>query len=353
VIDYQSQISRSMIGLAVKKLELGLIDEATQLYDQAIDILERLVARNPDVAYHHEDLARAYFTLADALRHNAYPDEAAAAYQKAIAEYEHLVGRYPDSVAHRANLAGCLALLGNLQRLGGEIDAAYASCTRALEIYQQLKLADDLALDMQNGIVECLMYVGIAMEESRRRTEAIPAYRAAITICDRLIESGGGEPSQNRPKRGAAPVPPTNSVDASTVAQNGARIRYEDLNGQQVRLLAVRGALLARAGDFRQAAADAKALAAFIESQPDFQHWSTELYNCACALSLAAGAAQRDDSLGANERQEMSQVYASDAIHLLQESLHHGFTDLELLKADPDLDPIRNDSRFAELVRGR
>jgi hypothetical protein len=66
-------------------------------------------------------------------------------------------------------------------------------------------------------------------------------------------------------------------------------------------------------------------------------HW----YNFACMYAIASrkDAAKKD-------------VYTAQALELLQKAIDKGWTDLELMKRDPDLDPLRQNHDFQKLVAG-
>ena len=74
------------------------------------------------------------------------------------------------------------------------------------------------------------------------------------------------------------------------------------------------------------------------------------VYNAACCLSMASSI--DDPALRtAADRQARRLQDANLAVSLLRKAIDHGLADLAMVRTDPDLNPIRQRSDFAELVR--
>lgn len=75
-------------------------------------------------------------------------------------------------------------------------------------------------------------------------------------------------------------------------------------------------------------------------------------YQAACGYALCAGAVAQDkpkDQWSEDER-KLADVYTVKAVEALQHGIEHGWRDLSSAQTDPDLDALRQDSRFESLL---
>ena len=101
------------------------------------------------------------------------------------------------------------------------------------------------------------------------------------------------------------------------------------------------------AGDHKQAAVEAEQL------NSDQETAGTTLYNLSCVFSLSAQAAADDQDLSEEERTRLEEHYATRAIKLLTRAREKGFfnpLNVDHMKRDMDLDPIRSREDFKKLV---
>src|SRR5262249_21221306 len=99
-------------------------------------------------------------------------------------------------------------------------------------------------------------------------------------------------------------------------------------------------------GDHAAAADAAEQLVrADLEPRPD-------LYAAAGFLARAVPLAEKDDRLPPAERRRCAQVYADRAVELLRQALAKGYRDLNQLKSDDALNPLRRRPDFQELLAG-
>jgi hypothetical protein len=85
-----------------------------------------------------------------------------------------------------------------------------------------------------------------------------------------------------------------------------------------------------------RAVADAAAVAESPEASPE------DLYNAACIYSLASGLASADGA--------RADSHAGRAVHWLRQAVARGFKDLEHMRSDTDLDPLRPRADFQGLI---
>ena len=72
------------------------------------------------------------------------------------------------------------------------------------------------------------------------------------------------------------------------------------------------------------------------------------LYNLACVFALSVTHARADSSLTVQQKEQLAQSYAAEALRLLVKS--GDAAELTDLKNDPDLQPIRSSAEFQRLV---
>jgi hypothetical protein len=109
-----------------------------------------------------------------------------------------------------------------------------------------------------------------------------------------------------------------------------------------------RAATLAHAGQHDRAMAEVQDLAQG-KALP-----AADLYNLACAASLAAESARRDGRLSPPTRAKLAEQNAVRAVELLKQAHAAGYfkdpANAELLKTDKDLDPLRARADFQQLA---
>ena len=111
-------------------------------------------------------------------------------------------------------------------------------------------------------------------------------------------------------------------------------------------LLYARIAVLARHGRHADVAATAEKLA---ELKPK---GAPSLYDAACGYSLcvaAVAAGKKPEQLSTDEA-ALREKYAARAIELMRQAVQGGWTNVEHMKKDTDLDPLRERPDFQKLL---
>jgi hypothetical protein len=121
--------------------------------------------------------------------------------------------------------------------------------------------------------------------------------------------------------------------------------RYRELSALAA---AAEPSILAKQGDYRQAAA----VAGKVAQRPALDDLTR--YNLACAWSLTCEAVARDPHLTAAERQRLTDAYAAQALNLLARARDNGMFgakgNLDALKTDEDLNALRKRSDFRKFL---
>jgi len=116
---------------------------------------------------------------------------------------------------------------------------------------------------------------------------------------------------------------------------------------QRPRVRLSRTVVLARAGNYDQAVTEADELAK--ANSPA----ASSLYELACVYSLASAAAGKDTKLTVAKRTERAKQYGAHAVELLTAAHGAGYfkepKNLDAMKKDTDLDPLRDRADFKKL----
>ena len=129
---------RGPAGLAAALVRAGRPAEAVAACRDAIRVLDRRVASEPEKIEHRDDLAAAWITLGDGCRADASPDPARDAYDRAATIEESLVRDHAADARFRARLAAALRRRALARRDLRDPAGAAADVQRALGLYDGL-----------------------------------------------------------------------------------------------------------------------------------------------------------------------------------------------------------------------
>jgi serine/threonine protein kinase/tetratricopeptide (TPR) repeat protein len=359
--EYREDLVRTQGNLGYLLVKRGRADEAEALYKSALTLARELAAELPADPGLRYRVARLAINLANRAKVRGEPQQCEATYQEAVGILRRLAAEFPAVPEYRADLTNGLVGLGGLlmdtQRYA-ESEAAYGEA-EALAA----RLADDHqeVLGYRNVLGVVRNNLGILRTQMGRLAEAERAYALALAVREEL----------------AAKYPKNSSYQhalASTLV-NLASLRREQKNLASARDLLERArphheaalkdspgnrdyrwyyrnnrislaTYLLELGDHAAAADAAEQLVrAALEPGPDG-------YCAACFLARAVPLAEKDDRLPPDERRRCAQVYADRAVELLRQALAKGYRDLNQLKGDEDLNPLRQRADFRELLAG-
>jgi hypothetical protein len=105
-----------------------------------------------------------------------------------------------------------------------------------------------------------------------------------------------------------------------------------------------RALTLAALNDHARAAAQVEEVAAHKDLPMEIS------YPSASAYALCVSVIDKDAQLKTGERQQLSELYGSRAVALLRRAVLAGFKDVEQMKKDTDLDPLRTRDDFRLLI---
>ena len=216
----------------------GELATASQLYQRAIPLWERVLERRPTDVMARRNLLITYGNLGGNLGNPLYPnlgDTAGAReyYGKALAIARDLAKADASDQLAQYDLANALAFNAILDRPKDDWPASLALLREADAILQRLVAADPQSLRKLNAAALVEEYAGRRLEALGRLNEAIEEYRRSIAAAEQTLEK--------------APSNPTYLVQLS--ASDGALAEALARRGDSAALQTIRGTI-ARATRF-------------------------------------------------------------------------------------------------------
>lgn len=172
---YRQDLARAKNNMAKLIFDAGLVGEARQLYNEAIQIGEELVHKNPDNRDYKFELAQYYDNSAILFEARNQATEALAHNEKAMALYRVLLRPVPTLMMH----------LGLLHDIRGRIlestnwARAETEYRRSMEVFRQAG-ADEQSGDFHLWFGQTLANLGHALERRGNPKGAIPLLREAV-----------------------------------------------------------------------------------------------------------------------------------------------------------------------------
>jgi eukaryotic-like serine/threonine-protein kinase len=283
-------LSRNNYGNLLKTL--GKRDEAEAEFRAAVALQEKLAADHPGVPQYRQELATSHHNLGVLLAGAGRRSEAEAEYRTALAVREKLAADHPDVPQYRLELVPSYNTLALLLRDGGDPQAALGWLDRAVETLNPLVAQAPRAVTQRQYLRNTLQGRARTLEQLGRYATALADWDQALALAD-------------------SSVPPAWRL--------------------------ARAVCLARAGQPDRAVTEAEELSRQPGAAADL------LYDCACAVALAAAAG--GDAAVADSR-------AARAVELLRQAVAQGYKDVAHMAKDPDLAALRGRADFRELLKG-
>ena len=256
----------------------------------------------------------------------AQPEGAAPAlteYQQAVELLEKVNHEHPELSEEGLELALLLGDLGTIQQMAGKLDSALASGSKAAEILERLERQHPSVLNYEQGLASTYNMISELHRHRREPAEAIAFVHKARTLLERLI---GLHPDD-------------------------AYLRL-DLAKSQNTL----GRVLQETGEPVEALRSFQRAVDLYESMPELDQ--RNCYNLACNVALSIpligvknGTAKSVDISKLSKGDQLRRKrYGDRAIEALRTAVKAEFLDLDILRSDTDLDPLRDRPDFQSLM---
>jgi eukaryotic-like serine/threonine-protein kinase len=307
--EYRFALAKTYRALGFMLHRMVRPEMATARYQQALDILNKLVHEYPVTEY-QVLLATTQMNLGTVYLTKGWFDKGELALKESQRVYGRLVqGRQDALPEHRQSLARSHAILGMAYRGQGQTEKADAEQQQAVDIFEKLAKEHPDVLEYAYDVGRCYIELGLTANRARRPDAAIARFDKAIAILRDVLDKGYGS------------------------AWNHLLFAQID-----------RATAQACRGDHAQATTEVESITRKEEVS------SHHLYDLACTYSQAAAAAERDNKLSLAERGRLKARYANRAMDLLQRAIAQGWQNPELLRTDPDMEPMRAREDFRKLL---
>ena len=194
VHDYQENLAMSLAEISVLQFRAGRVEEAFASIRRAIDILEKLVAEQPDQPRYHGLLGRALnilgFLYDEGLRDNV---RALPAFKRARDEEARAVTDVPESDPYKSELIEILQNLGEQYADLGTPDAGLPHYRRAVLVRRQLLAARPLDRDRNLALADQLALLGTVERHAGHSAEAERSYEDAAAVLDPLASEAAAD----------------------------------------------------------------------------------------------------------------------------------------------------------------
>jgi serine/threonine-protein kinase len=307
----QNNVAYGLDRLANRLIVAGLPTEALEALAKSRPILQKLTDDDPTTISHPSNLAENYLYTGDALAKMGMLREAQNAYAKAVEFLEKPVTEHPSNKALQPFLVESQLNFGwRLWRAGQAAEAA-AIFGRERVIRQRLVDEDPTKSDSRDRLGNCETNLAAALTATGRLTEARTCCDRAIAIREDLVKGH-----------------PANAAFAQSLAESWLRS----------------GSVTAAAGDLAGAAADWRRAAALYAGNPP--NGVPAIFRACCHGALAGLAGKGGSGITAAE----ASGQAEEAMAILRRAIAAGYNDIDLIRVEPGLDPLRSRDDFRRLM---
>lgn len=343
VTDYQQRLGQahSNLGALYERTKRG--PQAETEYQEAVRIYQGLVDRDRGVVAFQQTLAKLRHDLGGYYGRTGRPALAEAELLKECQVLEELRSQYPANFLNQDRLSQARALLAFTYFDSGRPTEAEAQIKKAVAVGEELvrQAPDNLDYSLNLGVT----YFNWGRRE--RRAGKLPA---AVEWFDRALKETAKALPQDKAREVTCFAYWERALAVGQMGRHTEAIKDWDAalahdNGDnRTAFLLSRAASLARLGDYAQAVQQAEAVAAG-KTLP-----FSLLFAQARVYSLAARAAEQDPNLAEAERRQRAGQYGEQGIKVLRRAVEAGYKDVQRLKTDPELEPLRAREEFKELL---
>ena len=310
IVAYGDTLISTLNDKGALLLQAGRGEDAAEAFREGIRAADAFARRHPDHLSNRSAVIRLFHNLAFQLPPERY-EEALEACARGLGIAQELVDGDPENGHHRTLLAEMLTVAGDLHHRTGEYPQAYDQYTRAYDLRRALHDAapEDVAAASELGGSE----INLGMAEWRR---------GELARAERLLRDGLDH------QRGAHAQRPRDPFVRD----------YLGLHHVQLTKLLLEQRRHAEAAEIA-----AEYAAAFEGSASVHREVASLLAECA---AIAAS----DENLSVEARERVANAYRSAAIAALQAAVAAGYRDRDDLLQNPDLDPLRSQDGFIDLL---
>jgi serine/threonine-protein kinase len=232
----QREEAELWLRVAYIEFALGRYAEARQAYEQAGDLLGKLVKAHPEVPGYQNSLAVAYNGLGALLYTLGKPHQAAREYRQARHLQRRLVKAYPKAPEYQNALAGTHGDLGLLLHTLGKRNDALKEYEQARDLQRKLVESYPEEPEYQNALATTRNTLANLLSELGEYQKALAEYQQSCDLQRKLVESHPEVPWYQDNLAG------TQGNRATLLASLGRRdealVQYQQARGRLLKLVA-------------------------------------------------------------------------------------------------------------------
>jgi serine/threonine protein kinase len=329
--------------------------EAESAFRDALKLQQRLAADFPTVAEYRGDLANTYERLGILLtpfRSADPPQDGEAAFYEALKLRQRLVADFPTSPGYRFELARSLWQRGVLLRNRGRAQDAESAFRESVQLMRQVVAEFPAVPEYRNRLARSLTELGIVLGNTGRAQDGEAALGEALELQQRLTADFPtmvhfrGELAFTWLSLGRLLQAAGRAQDAENAHREVTRL-YQQLIADFPTVPQYRYELAISHVELGDHAAAAEAAAQLIQAAVDP---AGDICGAACILARCVSLAEGDTRLSAAERKERAEAYADRAMATLRQAVQNGYKDVDHMRTDKDLDPLRARPDFQKLL---
>jgi tetratricopeptide (TPR) repeat protein len=291
----------------------GQPKKAEAAYRAALKIQNQLAKEQPKAHAYRAALAKTHNLLGALLANTVGHKEAAAAYLNAMHVGRTLVAEHPEVPIYRRDLAFTHNNLGLIFKSAGRHQAAEIEFREAVALFVALAKGHADAPDYRSALGGVLNNLARVVMSQRGAAEAQPLIEQAIRCQQEALKRNPRHPTY----------------------LSYLQLHYQTLAQAQIQL-----------GQHRTAAQTAAEFSRVFPDRPEGP------YQAACWLVQCLRLVDKDAQLSQEERGALAHFYGDRALEQLRAALQKGLKDVQRLRTDPALEPLRARADFQELVKG-
>ncbi|MCI0458753.1 MAG: serine/threonine-protein kinase [Gemmataceae bacterium] len=300
---FQAALARTYNNMGNSLSSLKQRDAERDFHKKALAIRQRLSDENPKVAEFQDGLAKTLVNLAVISSERGDQAEALALYEQAIRVREKLVHQHPQDAEYRSGLATAYQNCAIVHGLRGEPERTRHFSDLARSHRQKLTAQYPDRADYHAALAQSWHDLGISLTQLKRPDEALNAHEQAVESQCLALEKAPRD------------------------------IGYRQLLSEEYFALARLQRELGHRTD---------ASRTLLKCRELWPENPNQLYEVARELALCVPLAGKD--------QAEQHKYADQAMEVLQQTVRGGFKDVERMKKDPNLNPLRSRADFKDLL---
>ncbi len=357
--EFRQALAGSLSNLGNLLHDTGRLKEAETAQAEALAIRKQLAADFPAQPIFRRALASNHNNLGWLFQNTRRPEKAESAFRDAVALQKRAVADFPNRPEFRMGLARYLCNLGNLVRDMGRLKEAEAVYGEMLPIQKDLVVEFPNRPEFREELATGHNNVGLLLRDKGLLRDAEEAQAEALAIQKQLAAEFPEIPAYRNAVAGTL----FNLANTANLRRDFAAARQwvdEALPYCQTALQAnpqqrdyrwyYRNNLVELTQSCAGQGDRPAALAAATKRRDLGWDPATDAYEAACMLARCVPIVEKTDTLDATKRQAEMQFYADQAIAMLRDAVIKGYKNIEHMKKDKDLDPLRGREDFEKLM---